>query len=456
MFDVIVIGGGPGGYAAAIRAAQLGGKVALVEAAEIGGTCVHAGCIPTKVWLHAARLIHSIRTGEKFGIKASLQELDLSALVARKDGVANDIRTGMKELLRNNGVEVIKGRAVLKTPREVAVEETLFEGKKMIIATGSCLDLPGTTGLEEAAWTTGDMLDTTKIPASILICGSGPIEVEMAFLLSTLGAKVCLATGQSRILPREDHGTSQRIGQTLKGQGVKLLSQFTLQSVRKSETGFEARSSDPEEQVLSVDKILVSGRKPNTMGFGLKEAGVSLNQDGSIHVNPWLETSVEGIYAIGDATGGWMLSHASSSMAVTAAENAMGKKIAFPFHLVPRGIWTMPEVGAVGLSEEEAEQRALKIAVGRFPYSINGLAMARDEMAGTVKIVSEARSGEILGVHIVGANATELVGEAVLAMQLESTVRELANSLRVHPTFSEALVDAARDVSSWALYLPKR
>ena len=181
-----------------------------------------------------------------------------------------------------------------------------------------------------------------------------------------------------------------------------------------------------------------------------------MNEDGSIPVNERLETSVAGIHAIGDATGGWMLSHASSSMAVVAAENAMGNSRKFPFHLVPRGIWSIPQLGSVGLSEEDAEEKGIDVEVGDFPYSINGLAMARDEMIGAVKIISNARHGEILGVHIVGANATELVGEAVLAMQLESTARELAYSIRVHPTFSESVVDATRDAENWALYLPKR
>lgn len=456
MYDVIVIGGGAGGYAAAIRSSQLGGKVALVEADELGGICVNQGCIPTKVWLRAAYLIHWIRMAGEFGIKTSVRELDFPAIVARKNGVAGDIRMGMQRLLGSNGVEVIKGWAVLKSPREVNVDGTIFEGRKIILATGSCLDIPNVPGLEEAALTTNHVLNMTKIPSPVLIRGSGPIEVEMATLLNVFGSKVYLAMDNSKILPREDAGTSQRITKVLKERGVELLPRSTLKSVRKSEGGFEAILWDSEERVVAVKKILVSTRKPNTDNLGLKQVGVRLNDDASIWVNERLETSVEGVYAIGDSTGGWMLSNASSFMATTAAENTMGKRSKFSFHLVSRGIWTIPEVGAVGLSEDEAKDRGIDIEVGLFPYSINGLAMARDEMAGAVKVISGARYGEILGVHIVGANATELVGEAVLAMQLESTVRELANSIRVHPTFSEAVVDAARDALNWALYLPRR
>jgi dihydrolipoamide dehydrogenase len=456
MYDVMVIGGGPGGYAAAIRASQLGGKVGLVEAAEIGGTCVNRGCIPTKVWLRASYLLYWIRHADEFGIKASIQELDLQTIVERKNGVSSDIRMGMEGLLGNNGVEVIKGRAVLKNPRELNVNGTILEAKKIILATGSRLDIPEVPGLEEAALTTDEMLQMTEFPSSVLIWGAtGPIEVEVATLLSVFGCKVTLACGSRRLLPKEDGDTSQRLAQALREQGTEVLPRFNLKSVEKSERGYDCLLVGPEDRNVEVEKVLVSSRKPHTAHLGLEQVDVRLNEDGSIWVNKKLETSVKGIYAIGDVTGGWMLSHAASAMAVCAAENAMGKTNKFPFHLIPRGIWTIPEVGTVGLSEEEAEKQGYDVEVGDFPYSINGLAMVRDEMGGAVKVISDARYGEILGVHIVGANATELVGEAVLAMQLEATASELANSIRVHPTFSESVVDAARDAENWALYLPK-
>ncbi len=457
MYDVIIIGGGSGGYAAAIRASQLGGKVALVEGGDIGGTCVNRGCIPTKVWLRAAYMLYWIRRGKEFGIKAPVQELNLDAIVDRKKGVSGDIRMGMEGLLANNGVEVIRGRGVLKNPQEVGVEGKTLETKKIILATGSVLDVPNVPGLEEAALTTDQVLEMTKIPSSALLWGTiGPIEAEMAVLLNTFGCKVFLASDSRRILTKEDGDTSQRITQALREQGLDVLPRFKLQSVQQKKGRFEAILSGPEDRTLEVEKVLVCARKPNTADLGLEDLGVRLNEDMSIRVNERLETSVAGIHAIGDATGGWMLSHASSSMAVTAAENAMGNSGKFPFHLVPRGIWTIPQVGAVGLSEEEAEEKGMDVEVGDFPYSINGLAMARDQMTGAVKIISDARYGEILGVHIVGANATELVGEAVLAMQLECTARELARSIHVHPSFSESVIDAARDAEKWALYLPKQ
>ncbi len=456
MKDVIVIGGGSGGYAGAIRAAQLGGSVSLVEAAEIGGTCVNRGCIPTKIWLRAAYLLHSARLAEAFGIQMSIEQQNLAKVVERTKGVAGDIRMGMEGLLGNNGVEVIRGRAVLKSPREVSVEGKVVEGKSIIIATGSSLSIPDIPGLAEAIMTSDQVLEMTEVPASVLVWGGGPVEVEMAAVLNSFGATVSLATNERRILPREDHDSSQRITQMLKEQGIDIMPRLTLESVKKSGKQFECELAGSKGKTVTVDRVLISSRRSNTAGIGLEEAGVQLNADGSILVNEALQTSVSGIYAIGDAAGGWMLSHAASSMAIVGAENAMGGKSTFSSRLVPRGLWTIPELGAVGLTEEEAEKEGFDLAVGVFPNSINGLAMCRNEMSGATKIISDARYGEILGVHIVGINATELAGEAVLAMQLEATAGDLARSIRMHPTYSEVVVDAARDAEGWALYLPKR
>jgi dihydrolipoamide dehydrogenase len=260
----------------------------------------------------------------------------------------------------------------------------------------------------------------------------------------------------ARPLPREDGETGQRIGQALREQGVELLPKTNLSSVKKASNGCEAQLSGASEQTLKVEAVVASTRKPATADLGLADVGIACDDAGAIHVDEHLETSVNGVYAIGDAVGGWMLSHASSAMGVCAVENAMGRDARFYNHLVPRGIWSIPQVGAVGLSEEEAEDQGYDVRVGDFPNAINGLAMSRNQVEGAVKVVSDAQYGDILGVHIVGANATELIGEAVMALQQECTTDELAHTIRVHPTFSETVMDAGRDAESWALYLPKR
>jgi dihydrolipoamide dehydrogenase len=456
MYDVLVIGGGPGGYAAAIRAAQLGGRTALVEAGAMGGVCVNVGCIPTKVWHRAAYLLANFKEAGEYGLKATLEGLDLGALKLRKDGVAADIRMGMEGLLANNGVERLTGRAVLKSPREAEVEGRVLDAGKIILATGSSLVLPDLPGLEEAALTSNQLLDLTSLPSSILVWGGGPIEVELATFLRIFGVTVTLIESERRILPREDNDTSQRVAQGLRELGVEILTRTTLKVVSPAGAGFDAVLGGAEERTVNVERVLVTARRPNTSGLGLPGLGVKLNEDGGIQVNDRLETAASGLYAVGDCTGGWMLSHAASAMAITAAENALGQSKKFPYHLISRGIWSIPEVGAVGLSEEEAEKAGHEVETGGFPYSINGLAMARNELAGEVKVVFDPEFGEILGVHIVGSGATELVGEAALAMQLECTVQELAAGFRAHPTYSEAVVDAARDARGWALYLPKR
>jgi dihydrolipoamide dehydrogenase len=258
------------------------------------------------------------------------------------------------------------------------------------------------------------------------------------------------------VLPREDQDSRQRVGQALRAEGVDILARHRLVSVETSKKGCLCKLSGTEERTLEVEKVLVSARKPNTAHMGLEQAGIHINDDGGIKVNDQLQTSVGTVYAIGDATGGWMLSHAASTMGIVAAENAMGKTGTFKSDLVPRGIWSSPQVGAVGLTEEQAEAQGYDIETGDFPYTINALAMAQDQLTGAVKIVSDTKYGRILGVHVVGARATELIGEAVLAMELEATVREFTRSIRVHPTFSETLVEASRDAANWALYLQNR
>ena len=447
MHDVIVIGGGAGGYAAAIGAAQLGAKVALVEKAELGGICVNQGCIPTKSWLKAAEILRNVRTGNAFGIRANIEEIDFRTILENKNDCIEKIRLGMEGNLQNNGIEVMKGYAVFKNPSEIEVDGSLFPSNNFIIASGGCTQIPEIKGLKEALLTTDQILDMKKVPDSVLIYGADTIEIEMATLLNAFGSKVYIATESRFVLPNEDHDSGQRLGQALSDEGIEIIAHSKLESVEAAPKGFVCRlAGRKKNRTVAVERVSAGIRKPNTADLGLEQAGIQLNHDGSIRVDDYLRTTTRGIYAIGDAVGGTMQSHAASAMALTAADNAQGGKTNFTFELIPRGTWSFPEAASVGLTEEQAENQDLDIDVGYFPYSINGYAIARNETFGAVKIVADATYRIIYGVHIVGPHATELIGEAVLAMQLEYTTEELAAGMRIHPTFSEAVVDAARDI----------
>ncbi len=458
MYDVIVIGGGPGGYGAAIRASQLKGKVALVEGGTMGGTCVMRGCIPSKIWLRAAATLEQARKAGDFGVEVTVGKVNYESIIARKQGVSSDIRMGMEALLANNGVDVVTGMASISSANSVSVDGQTLEGKSIIIATGSTLDLSSVSsvpGLKDVALTTDDVLDMKAVPASLLITDPSYIGVEMAMLFTILGSQVTYAFPGPRFLPDEDQDTSQRLAQSLRERGVKLMPRHTLASVDK---GVCTLKSGDKEQSVTVEKVLVSQRKAATDGLGLDTmSGAKVNvHEGAIVVDAHCRTSCPSIYAIGDCTGGVMLSHVATAMGICAAENSMGTASKYAAHLASRAIWGLPEMGCVGLSEEQAERKGYDVEVGSFPYAINGYAMLRGEVDGAVKIIADSATGEILGGHIVGANASELIGEVVLAMQLECTVGEFAKGFRVHPAFCETVVDAARDAAGWALYLPKK
>ena len=446
MHDVMVIGGGAGGYAAAIRAAQLGVNVAVVEKDQLGGVCVNRGCIPVKSWLKAAETLRRLREAETFGIQATFKKIDFKTIIENKNSCSEKIRMGMEGLLQNNGVEIITGHAVFKNPAEIEVNGKTYPAKNFIIASGGHTEVPDIKGLANALLTSDNILDMKKVPASVLIYGAETIEVEMATLLNTFGSKVYLATENRHVLPDEDSDSGQRLGQALDTDGIEVITRSTLTAVKGAQKKFICElAGKKKSRTVEVERVLAGVRKPNTADLGLAQAGIRLNEDGCIRVDEYLRTTNRNIYAIGDVTGGTMQSHAASAMAVKAAENALGDKTKFPFELIPRGTWSHPEVASVGLTEEQAENKDLDIEVGYFPYSLNGYSIARNETFGAVKIVADTEYRIIYGVHIVGPHATELIGEAVLAMQLEYTTEELAAGMRIHPTFSEAVVDAARD-----------
>lgn len=454
MYDVIVIGGGPGGYAAGIRAAQLNGKVALLEPAELGGTCVNRGCLPTKMWLKAARLKRAIEAGEAFGIKAGIEKLDFSKIVERREGIPTQIGMGMKSLCAANGIDLIAEKGIIKGPRKVEAGGNILEAKSIIIATGTRLQMPEIPGLEAAALTTDDAINLTEMPDSILIVGDSYIEIEMATIFAAFDVAVTLVTRSPRILPREDGDTGQRITKCLREQGVTIIPRAELTSVSARGDSFAAAISGKTEETVVVRKVLVSSRKPNT-DLGLDAAGIKTDDGGYIPVGKTLKVAdSNSIFAIGDVTGEAMTSYGATAMGVTAAENAMGDSKAFDSRLVPRAMFTFPEAASVGITEEEADELDLDVEIGNCPMSVNGVAMSYDELEGNVKVIADSELGQVLGVHIVGEHATEMIGGVASAMQMETTADELAYTLCMHPTFSENIAMAAQDALNWALYLP--
>jgi dihydrolipoamide dehydrogenase len=433
----------------------LGGKIALLEPGQLGGTCVNRGCVPAKIWNKAAKIKMAISEASAFGINARIENIDLEAIINRRKGIPNDIQMGMNGLCKNNKIDVIKDKGILKSPVEIQTQGKVLETKKIIIATGTSPYIPEISGFEAASMTTEQVLEMTRVPSSILVNGGGPIEVEIAFILNAFGSKVYMIFETARILPGEDAMISQRLTKALREKGVEVFPRSKLKSIEKAGSGHKITISGTEEKSIEVESVLSSSRKPNT-DIGLDQAGVKLDGKGFIAVDNRLKTSADNIYAIGDVRGGWQLSYAATCMGVIAAENAMGKESIYNSNLVPRGHWTIPEAASVGITEEEAEDQGIEVETGECPVSVNGVAMAYGETEGSVKVITDAKFGEILGMHIVSSNATELIWGASLAIQLEATADVLAYTLAVHPTFSETIPMAAQDASGWALYLPRR
>jgi dihydrolipoamide dehydrogenase len=462
--EIVIIGGGPGGYVAAIRAAQLGAKVTLIEKDELGGTCTNWGCIPTKALLRGVELLESLEGVKDFGIQVGQVAVDFSKLMARKDRAVKTLVSGVGGLMKSNGIEVIKGKARLISPQKIEVvdekqQKVTYQARKIIIATGSVsADLP-IPGAKLAGVIDSDgALQLTHIPESMVIIGGGPIGLEFGTIFAALGTKVTILEMLPQILPSEDPEVASALDKSLKR--FKIL---TLPGCRVKEitTGSEGKGkvvalTGEGEKAFEAQYVLVAvGRKPNIEGLGLQEVGVRFSKKG-IEVNEKMETSIPGVYAIGDVTGQWLLAHFASAQGEVAAENAMGHEVLMDSRVVPRCVYTLPEVAAVGLTEKQAQEAGYELKVGRFPFAGNGKATVIGERNGFVKMVAETKYDEILGVHIFGPHATDLIGEAVLAMRLEGTAEDIAQTIHPHPTLTEAMKEAALDVDGRAIHIPPR
>ena len=460
-FDVLVIGGGPGGYVAAIRAAKNGAKTALVERKEFGGTCLNIGCIPTKTLIAGVDVYHKARHAMEFGVKISGEvSPDWEAMLARKDSVIKTLRGGIGSLLKAAGVTVFKGHGAFTGRKTVKVvdgeggEVEEVTANKIIIASGSETLVPGFIPKGKRVITSTELLSISEIPKSLLILGGGVIGCEFACLFAELGTKVTIVEMLDSIMPNIDRETSRVVAAQMQKMGIEIMNGKPLGDLKADDKGVSGKVGD---LTVSADYLLVSiGRKPALEGMNLAASGVKTNERGWIPVDSSCRTNVPGIFAIGDATGSWQLAHAASAMGVVAADVACGKKNAFDGSLVPGCIFTSPEIGSVGKSQEQCDKGGIETRVGKFPFAALGKAMAINETVGFCKIIADAKTDQILGVHIVGPHATDLIAEACPALHLEITAKELGKAIHAHPTLGEAMMEAAHAVHGESAHIPSK
>jgi len=457
--DLVVIGGGSGGFAAAMRAAQLGGKVTVVEEAHYGGYCMHKACIPSKFLMTAARLMRRIRKAGRFGIQVPEPGLDMDTLHNRKDLIIEGLEMGTEQLLADYGVTLIKGRGKLVAQDTVEVNGEQIKARNILIATGSVpaqlpiegVDLPGVIGTEEA-------IELREIPPRIAILGSKPWHLELAQYLDAMGSQVTLIESGPQLLPEADREISQRLGKLLHDAGIAIKRGTPVEAIRQGEDGslavVLAGGKVGARSLRPYDKVLAARRLPNTTGLGLRQLGVEMER-GAILVNEHMETSVDHIYALGDATAGPMWSHKANAEGVIAGENAMGQSSRINYEILPRCLYTWPEVAWVGLTEEQAEAQGIEVEIGKVPTAINPYAMILDETAGTIKIIACKKYAKIVGAHILAPGAVGLINVVAVAMLSEATAGELMRFIPMHPSIGEAMVDAAMDVEKRSLHLPQ-
>ncbi|MBP2641638.1 MAG: acoL [Firmicutes bacterium] len=447
-YDVAVIGGGPGGYVAALRAAQSGAKVCLIEKQDLGGTCLNVGCIPTKTFYKAAHLLNEIKGSAELGIKVEKTNFDMPRLVSYKNGVVAKLVQGVAYLLKKNNVTVIKGVASFadKNTLEVktAQSATRINAKNIIIAAGSSNAKPPIEGIDgKNVIDSTQALSLEKLPGEIVVIGGGVIGAELACIFNSFGAKVTVLEMLPAIVNGVDHECQAYLAKSMIAQGISLLTNSKVLAI-KDKDGRKQIDYECGERKSNIfaDVVLVAiGRAPNSAQLGLEKGGVE-SKKGWIKVNSAMQTSVPNIYAIGDALGEQMFAHAAYEEAEVAVQNILGNPCKMKYSSVPKAVFTNPEIGCVGLSEKEAKDKGYDVAVATFPLHGNGRALI-DGGEGFVKIVSERKYHEILGIHIVGPSATELTGEVSLAITSELRLEDLAAAIHAHPTISEAVKEAA-------------
>ena len=452
-FDVAILGGGMGGYPAAIRASQLGLKVALVESDKLGGTCLHVGCIPTKALLESSELYHRVHArGQEFGVNADKVTFDYERIATRRDGVVNQLWKGVQYLMKKNKVEVVQGKGRLRDRNTIEVGAQQVKAKNLIIASGSTVkSLPGMEfdGKYIVSSDNATLADT--VPESICIIGAGAVGVEFATLYNQLGVKVTLLEALDRLVPLEDEDISKEMLGAFKKAGIDVRVGVKVKSAKKARDGVSVETEDGE--VWAHQLLVAVGRAPRSKEIGLEQNGVQTHPNGFIKVDEWMRTSVEGVHAIGDVVGGYLLAHAAAHEGIVAAEDIAGERLApMDQQLVTRCTYSHPQIASVGLTEKQARDKGHEVKVGKFPFTALGRAIIHGETAGFVKMVADAKTGRLLGAHVVGKDATELIAEPALTQLFQGDAWELGRNIHPHPTLSEAVMEAALAVDGHAIH----
>ncbi|MBA7609066.1 Dihydrolipoyl dehydrogenase [subsurface metagenome] len=443
--DVVIIGGGPGGYVAAIRAAQLGANVAVVEKDRLGGTCLNRGCIPTKALTRSVEVLREARRANEFGIEIGNIKTNFQKIMARKSRISDNLVSGVKWLMKANKISVHTGIGRIVSPHLVKVNDEEIATRKLIIATGSKSALLPIPGLYlPGVLTTDDILELTELPESLVVIGGSHVGVEFASIFSALGTKVTIVKRRPLQLEPVDEEIGQRFTQTLPRQGIKVKIGAAVKAIKKDGAVLKVVWDTPEGErgVKGQMVLMATGRIPYTEGLDLSEIGMKM--DGrAIMVNEYLETNINDVYAIGDVLGKNMLAHVASYEGEVAAENALGRSYQIDYHAVPSCIFTQPEVAGVGITEKEAKESGILYKVSKFPFAACGRAVTMDETTGMVKMICNAENGRLLGMHIMGPHASDLIAEGVLAMQMGATARDIAHTMHAHPTLPEAVRETA-------------
>ena len=454
-FDLVVIGGGPGGYVAAIRASQLGKKVALIESQHLGGICLNWGCIPTKSLLKNAEVLELIKNSSKYGIDIKDYSVDWNKVIKRSRDIANRMGKGIQYLMKKNKIEVINGFAKLIDKNTIQIEGKSTEkvsAEFIVISTGASANyFPGMEPDGKNIITYKDALVLDQVPQHIVIIGAGAIGIEFAYFYNTFGSKVTIIEAQSNILPNEDIDVSKELEKIFKTKKIDILTNSKVKNIIKSKNDLTVKLDDKD---MKCDKVLVAvGVKANSTGIGLKKNNIKTD-NGWIETNEFMQTNIDNIFAIGDVAGPPWLAHVASAEAITAVEFICNKKPnPMKYDNIPGCTYCHPEVASVGLTEQQAKDNGYQIKVGKFPIRALGKAVAISQTEGFVKIIYDQKYGELLGCHIIGANATDLISEISLARDLETTYNEVLNSIHPHPTLSEAIMEATADALGEAIHI---